>query len=81
MRKSELIRTLNAVKGARDAANWQGIFTADIRNATAIYRKGQIFDPLDEAAKVLQKELDRLNRKRYRRNTETAQYRAPYKDD
>lgn len=80
MRKSELIRALNAVKDARDAANWQGIFTADIRNATAIYRKGQIFDPLNEVAKTLQKELDRLNRKRYRKHVAIEQ-RLPYKDD
>lgn len=48
--------------------------------ATAIYRKGQIFDPLNEAAKTLQKELDRLNRKRHRKHVAIEQ-RLPYKDN
>lgn len=80
MNKKELIQVLNAVISARDAANWQGLFTRDVRQATATYRKAQIFDPLDEAAANLQKELDkRSNRRNYRRVAEPQ--RLPYKDD
>lgn len=81
MRKSELERALNRLRSARDASNWQGKFTADIRQATVTHRMEEIAKPLDEVISLVERALDKRTRKRHHRKTETAQYRAPYKDD
>lgn len=82
MGKLELQRILNKLRSARDASNWQGKFTQDIRIATMTFRQTQIADPIDVAITALQKELDKRDRKtKYKRNIQPRPYRAPYIED
>lgn len=80
MRKSELERALNRLRSARDASNWQGKFTAEIRQATVTHRMEEIAKPIDEVISLVQKALDKRNRKPHHRHAATPQ-RLPYKDD
>jgi hypothetical protein len=79
METAALIRLLNALKAARDASDWRGRFTSEIRNATASYRFEHIAKPLDEAIAELQKELDSRPKKCKRRRLRVK--RLPYRDD
>lgn len=79
MRRAQLERALNRALTARDASDWRGKFTLDIRTATMNYRQQQIAEPLDEVISFLRKELDKATRKRKNR-TAVAQ-RLPYLDD
>lgn len=77
-----LIRILNAMRDAHEAANWQGKFTADIREATKDHRLTKIAEPLQKAIDEAQKEVDKRSRRRVRlTNIKQRSYRAPYKDD
>lgn len=75
----ELQAILNVVKDARDAVNWQGKFTEEIRNETKQFRITKVFHPLDLVAAKLQLELDKRNRKRKTTKAAIPQ-RLPYKD-
>lgn len=79
MRKIELERALNRLRSARDASNWQGKFTADIRRATVTHRMEEIAKPLDEVIALFEHELKRVDRKK--RKAVTTPYYLPYKDD
>lgn len=79
MRKSELERALNRLRKARNASNWQGQFTAEIRQATVTLRMEEIAKPLDEVISLIERALDNRKPKRYRKNVEPQ--RLPYKDD
>lgn len=80
MRKSELERALNRLRSARDASNWQGKFTAEIRQATVTHRMEEIAKPLDEVISLVERALDKRNTKRHRKHVVTER-RLPYKDD
>lgn len=79
MNKRTLERTLNRLRTARDASNWQGRFTAEIREATKEHRMEQIAKPLDEAIKEVERELDKLRNKR-KLKPEAITLRTPYID-
>lgn len=79
MNKRTLERTLNRLRTARDASNWQGRFTAEIREATKEHRMEQIAKPLDEAIKEVERELDKLRNKR-KLKSEAITLRTPYID-
>lgn len=80
METAELVKVLNVLKDARDASDWRGRFTHDIRVATIEHRQVKIAIPLDEAIGKLQKELDSRTRKRKAKRVLTS-YQSPYKDD
>lgn len=58
METPALIRLLNVLKEAREASDWRGRFTSEIRTATAQHRLERIAKPLDAAIAELKKELD-----------------------
>lgn len=80
MRKRDLERTLNRLRSARDAADWRGRFTHDIRVATIEHRQKEIAQPLDEAISIVQKALDRIAKKRKAPGLRGIAY-TPYSDD
>ena len=80
METAALIQVLNAMKTARDASDWRGLFTSEIRNATVEHRLTRIAKPLDDAINELQKELDtRRQKPKHRRKLSPKP--LPYKDD
>jgi len=89
MHKKQLQHIKTHVTAALSGANWQGLFTPDVRNATVDHRKQHIARHLEIALEAVDTELKRCDKRIERRRakdakprkTETAQYRAPYKDD
>lgn len=79
MNTDELQAMLNKLKDVRDAANWQGKFTAEVRIATRDYRRAKLAHPLDEVITQLEAELRRRGRKR-RKRLAAPEYRPPYND-
>jgi hypothetical protein len=80
MKRSELIVTINTLKDVQQAANWQGMFTPEIRQATFDLRLVKISHPLTELINKLEKELARIEHKRKKRRI-VAPGHLPYIDD
>lgn len=79
MNKRKLEIVLSRLRRARDGSNWQGKFTAEVRQATMGHRRDEIAVPLDDAIKLVEAELDRIERKRSKRRSEPG--RLPYVDN
>jgi len=79
MRKRDLERALNKLRTARDASNWSGKFTQDIRAATLRHRQTQIAEPIDEVIALLQRALDKAKQKRKAPGLRGCAY-TPYAD-
>ncbi|AMW36177.1 hypothetical protein [Xanthomonas phage XAJ2] len=71
MNKTEAGTILNKLRTARDASNWEGKFTSEIRSATLQHRLTNIAEPLDIAIKMVEHELERLrNRSKVNRKAQ-----------
>jgi hypothetical protein len=79
MDTAELQRHVNGLREIREAANWVGKFTPEIRAATKTHRYERIAHPLDAIIQDLEAELLKRARKRTRVN-QPRTYRAPYND-
>lgn len=79
MNKRKLELLLSRVRRARDGSNWQGKFTAEIRQGTMGHRRDEIAVPLDDAIKLIEAELERIKRKQTKRRSEPG--RLPYADN
>ena len=79
MRKRELERALNRLRTARDASDWRGKFTRDIRIATMEHRQKNIAAPLDEVISLLERALDKAKQKRKAPGIRGVAY-TPYAD-
>jgi hypothetical protein len=80
MDTNELQTLLNKLKDIRNAANWAGKFTFEIRDATRELRYDKIAHPLDEVIEAFEAELRKRRRKRAKRRPAAPEYRAPYTD-
>ena len=82
MNTADLQRHVNGLKEIRDAANWAGKFTAEIRTATKALRYECIAHPLDSIIQDLEAELLKRARKKQPRRSVAimSAYRAPYTD-
>lgn len=81
MTTEDLQRIINALIDARNAANWEGLFTSDVRAVTMEHRQKKIYLPLDEVICKLRKDMDRRTSKK-KRNRKPKFRRAftPYAD-
>ncbi len=87
MHKKQLQHIKHHVQAALSDMNWQGMFNEQIRTATVEHRTRThnhlvtALEALDTELKRCDKRIQRRREKDAKRSNETAQYRAPYKDD
>lgn len=80
MDTTELQALVNQLKDIREAANWSGKFTVEVREATRAFRYEKIAHPLDDVIAKLETELKRRTRKRSKRRIVGPQH-LPYLDN
>ena len=77
MNKRQLSQLLDHLRAAKNGANWQGKFTAEIREATVSHRSEYIAKPIDICIGIITTELKQAPKPKPKR---PRPYRLPYKD-